>query len=73
ADMLGDLQGKIKALGDLGNLPAEVVANTAGTVEKAGQKVINEGKKAVDDAVDKGKKAVDDAANKLKGLIPGGK
>ncbi|MFA6044954.1 MAG: hypothetical protein WC718_08220 [Phycisphaerales bacterium] len=73
ADMLGDLQGRITALGDLGNLPAEVIANTTGTVEKAGQKVIDEGKKAIDKATDQGKKAIDDAANKLKGLIPGGK
>lgn len=71
ADMLNDLQGKIKALGDLGALPAEVVASATGTVEKAGKKIVDEGKKAIDGAVDQGKKAVDDAANKLKGLIPG--
>lgn len=73
ADMLGDLQSKITALGDLGNLPAEVVANTAGTVEKAGQRVLDEGKKAINNAADQGKKAINDAANKIKGLIPGGK
>lgn len=73
ADMLGDLQGRITALGDLGALPADVVAKTAGSVEKAGKKIVDEGKKAVQGAVNEGKKAVDDAAKAIKGLIPGGK
>ncbi|MBI1189953.1 MAG: hypothetical protein GC200_04635 [Tepidisphaera sp.] len=73
ADVLGDLQGKLKALGDLGNVPTEVIANAKGTVEKAGKQIIDEGKKAVDKAAAEGQKAVNDAADKLKGILPGHK
>lgn len=73
ADVLGDLQGKLKSLGDLGNVSTEIIANAKGTVEKAGKQIVDEGKKAVDKAAGDAKKAVNDAADKLKGLIPGGK
>lgn len=66
ADMLNDLQGRLAALGDLGKVPTEVVANVRGKVEEAG-------KKTIDDVTKQGQKAIDDAADKLKGLIPGEK
>lgn len=72
ADLLGDLQGQLAAIGDLGQFKTEVIASAKGKIEEVGKKVVDEGKKALDDVTDKGKKAVEDAADKLKGLIPGG-
>jgi uncharacterized protein involved in outer membrane biogenesis len=69
ADMLGDLQGRLAALGDVKELGMKVVGDVKGTVEKVGgeaAKAVEEGKKAVDDI---GKKA-EEVKKGLEGLIP---
>jgi uncharacterized protein involved in outer membrane biogenesis len=61
ADMLGDLKGKLAALGDLDKLKMDVTASAKGKVDELTKK-----------ATDEAKKKMDEAADKLKGLIPGG-
>jgi uncharacterized protein involved in outer membrane biogenesis len=65
ADLLGDLNGRLAALGTDG-LKMEVVAKAQGKVEEMGKKLADDAKKAVDDAAKK-------ASDALKGLIPGKK
>jgi hypothetical protein len=69
ADMLGDLQGRLAALGDVKELGMKVVGDVKGTVEKVGgeaAKAVEEGKRAVEDL---GKKA-EEVKKGLEGLIP---
>lgn len=62
SELLGDLRGKLAALGDLDKIKTEVIAEVQGKIDDLGKK-----------AVEDGKKKLDEAADKLKGLIPGGK
>lgn len=73
ADVLGELQSRLAALGDIEALKMEVVATAQAKVEELGKKAVDEGKKALEDVKEKGKEALDEAADKLKGLIPGDK
>jgi len=69
ADILGDLQGRLAALGDLSKLDMKVLGDVKGTVENL-TKQADEAKKTVEDAVEKGKSALDEAKKGLEGLIP---
>lgn len=73
ADVLGDLQGQLAQLGDLGGslqeMGLQVVGDVQGTVEQVGKQaeaVVDEAKKAADEA----KKKLEDAGKGLKDLIP---
>jgi hypothetical protein len=61
ADVLGDLQGKLAAFGDLDQLKMDVTATAQKKVEELQKQ-----------AGEEAKKQLDQATEKLKGLIPGG-
>lgn len=69
ADIMGDLQGKLNALGDLSKLDLKVLGDAKGTVQDL-TKTADDVKKKVEDAAKEGEKMVDDAKKALEGLIP---
>lgn len=69
AEIMGDLKGKLAALGDLSKLDMKVLGDAKGTVENL-TKTADEVKKKVEEAAKEGEKMVDDAKKALEGLIP---
>lgn len=69
AEILGDLKGKLAALGDLSKLDMKVLGDVKGTVEDL-TKAAGDAQKKVEDAVKQGEKAIDDVKKGLEGLIP---
>ena len=62
ADILGDLEGRLAALGDLSNLDLKVIGDVKGKVEELGR--------AAEDLKKQGEGALDEAKKRLEGLIP---
>ncbi len=69
ADILGDLEGRLAALGDLSKLDLKVIGDVKGKVEELG-KAAEDVQKKVQDAAKEGEKALDEAKKRLEGLIP---
>ncbi len=67
-DVLGDLEGQLAALGDLGGSLSEMGMNVVGEAGKVAEDIGKEAEKAAEE----GKKAVEDLGKGLKDLLPGG-
>jgi hypothetical protein len=68
-EILGELKGKLAALGDLSKLDMKVLGDAKATVEDL-TKAAGEAGKKVEEAVKQGEKAIDDVKKGLEGLIP---